>query len=106
MPINVINRRWSRGGEYVGRPSPLGNPFVIGPDGDRDTVIDAYGRWLDQKLQERNPAICAEMERLRRLAERGTLELCCWCAPQRCHAEEIADRIAAALREGRTFEVT
>lgn len=107
MPINILNRRWDRGGEYIGRPSPLGNPFRIGPDGaTRDVVIDLYARWLDQKIQERDPAICGELERLRRIAEKGTLELSCWCAPRRCHGDEIADRIAAALREGRTFEVT
>ena len=27
---------------YIGRGSPWGNPFVIGKDGDRDTVCDKY----------------------------------------------------------------
>jgi hypothetical protein len=27
---------------YVGRPSPFDNPFVIGRDGDRGTVIRKY----------------------------------------------------------------
>lgn len=106
MTISVVNRRWERGGEYIGRPSPLGNPFRIGVDGSRDVVIDLYARWLDQKIQEQDSAICGELERLRRIAENGTLRLACWCAPLRCHGDEIADRIAAAIREGRTFRVT
>lgn len=37
---------------YIGRPSRyykewgFGNPFVIGPDGDRKTVIGKYKNWL------------------------------------------------------------
>ena len=27
---------------YIGRPSRWGNPYKIGPDGDRDTVIEKY----------------------------------------------------------------
>ncbi|SEA87911.1 DUF4326 domain-containing protein [Rubrimonas cliftonensis] len=34
------------GAVYVGRPSKFGNPFVIGRDGDRDTVIRRYRDWL------------------------------------------------------------
>ena len=31
---------------YVGRPSPLGNPYAIGRDGDRAAVVARYRRWL------------------------------------------------------------
>jgi hypothetical protein len=27
---------------YIGRPSPFGNPFVIGRDGERAAVIGRY----------------------------------------------------------------
>lgn len=37
-------------GEYVGRPSPLGNPFAIGRDGTRNEVVAAYREWLDNEL--------------------------------------------------------
>ena len=31
---------------YIGRGSKWGNPFRIGPDGDRLAVIAKYERWL------------------------------------------------------------
>jgi hypothetical protein len=40
------------GQAYVGRPSALGNPFVVGRDGSREEVIAKYRRWLWARLQE------------------------------------------------------
>jgi len=34
---------------YIGRPSKWGNPFAIGRDGDRATVIRKYQQWLSQQ---------------------------------------------------------
>ena len=34
------------GANYFGRGSKWANPFRIGPDGDRATVIAKYARWL------------------------------------------------------------
>ena len=49
--ITVANRRTGAVGEYIGRPSPLGNPFMIGRDGTRDEVIAKYRVWLNDQLQ-------------------------------------------------------
>lgn len=59
---------------YVGRGSPWGNPFVIGKDGDRDTVCN---RFRDEIL----PSLDVS-------ALRGK-DLVCFCAPKRCHADEL-----------------
>ena len=45
----VLNKRHAGltpGAVYFGRGSKWGNPFVIGHDGDRATVIVKYERWL------------------------------------------------------------
>ena len=45
----VLNKRKSgipAGAIYIGRGSKWGNPFRIGPDGDRATVIARHERWL------------------------------------------------------------
>ena len=45
----VLNKRSCGdcpGTVYDGRGSKWGNPFVIGRDGDRATVIAKYERWL------------------------------------------------------------
>jgi hypothetical protein len=65
---------------YVGRPSKWGNPFAIGRDGTRDEVIAKYRAWLMQQ-----PALLAQLPELR------GKNLVCWCAPQRCHADVLAE---------------
>lgn len=66
---------------YIGRGSPFGNPFVIGVDGDRDTVIEAYRRWLDTQ-----PAL---VDRIR--IELPGKDLVCFCKPAACHGDTILE---------------
>src|SRR5262245_45541659 len=60
---------------YVGRPSAWGNPYRIGPDGDRAAVIAQYRRYLWRRK-----------DLLARLPELTGKRLGCWCHPQPCHA--------------------
>ena len=71
---------------YVGRPSPLGNPYALGRDGSREQLIDRYRRWLWAQLQAPGSAQERELRRLLAQARSGELELLCWCAPLPCHA--------------------
>ena len=77
------------GQAYVGRPSVLGNPFVVGRDGSRNEVIAQYRRWHGARLQETNSPQEHEMRRLLARAAAGELELLCWCHPLPCHAEVV-----------------
>ena len=92
--LSVVNKKLTNGGLYVGRPSPLGNPYKLGRDGDRPTVIQKYRRWLWSKIQRRDSAVIIELERLKALVIAGEqVELMCWCAPQPCHADVIKNCI-------------
>jgi hypothetical protein len=91
--IRVLNKKTDNcaGSEYVGRPSPLGNPFAVQPHG-RYTRVEAvreYEQWLRTRIHEKDSRVCAEMNRLFRLARDGDLSLVCWCAPLACHADVI-----------------
>lgn len=66
---------------YVGRPSVFGNPFAIGVDGDRATVIARYEAWIVAPEQ-------AELLARARRELRGR-DLVCWCAPLPCHADVL-----------------
>ena len=66
---------------YIGRPSPFGNPFVIGRDGDRAAVIGRYRAWLLAQ-----PALVERVRRELVGKVRG-----CWCAPLPCHGDVLAD---------------
>jgi hypothetical protein len=63
---------------FVGRPSKWGNPFRIGPDGDRATVIQKYRRYL----YHRPDLITA-------LPELTGKRLGCFCKPEACHADVL-----------------
>ena len=69
------------GAVYVGRPSPWGNPFSIGRDGNREEVMAKYVSWLHE-----NPDFVEKA----RLALAGR-DLICWCAPAACHAGILRD---------------
>lgn len=77
------------GQAYVGPPSVLGNPFVVGRDGSRNEVIAQYRRWLGARLQEPNSPQADELRRLLARAAAGELELLCWCHPLPCYAEVV-----------------
>jgi hypothetical protein len=94
--IRVVNKKtWNGDGTYVGRPSALGNPYVIGKHGDRDQVIDRYRRWLFRGICRRDPEVIAALLQL----GDGSV-LICWCAPEPCHAQVIVRAWRWAQREG------
>jgi len=91
MTIKLVNLRDCPkridGGVYIGRGSKWGNPFVIGKDGDRKTVIAKYRKalWCNKVL-------------LNEVSELEGKTLLCFCAPNDCHGHVL---ISAAkwLRE-------
>ncbi len=88
--ITIVNRKTWRGESvYVGRPSVLGNPFVIGKGGNREAVIHKYRRWLWTELRRESGPVVEEIHRLATLAKSGDLVLACWCFPQQCHAAVV-----------------
>lgn len=75
---------------YIGRGSEWGNPFVIGPDGTRDEVIDKF-----ENLAERRYAITNKEA----LASLHGKPLVCFCYPKRCHGEVLIKHAARAYEE-------
>lgn len=88
--INVVNKRKHRGPSlYIGRPSSLGNPYVIGEDGDRGEVIAKYETWLSDQYP-RNTKVRQSIDEIYHLYKSGIdVNLCCWCAPAKCHGDVI-----------------
>ena len=97
MKINVRNKKTYKGkGEYIGRPSPLGNPFKINKTIDRSTSISMYTRYITDAIMnegfasEHHEEIINELNRLFSLLVRHrTLTLICFCSPKLCHGDII-----------------
>lgn len=66
----------------IDRNTRWGNPFVLGDDGDRDMVIAKY---RDYYLPHK-PALLSQLLELQGKA------LGCWCAPEACHGDVLAER--------------
>ena len=104
LPIHIVNRKRGMppGAEYVGRPSPLGNPWPIGRGLDRTQAIAAYRRWLFDQWNDATSDAWLELLRLRgKLIRDGSLVLACWCTPLPCHAEVVREallRLTGSLR--------
>ena len=77
-------------GISVARPSVLGNPFKIGVDGDRATVIAKYRTWIAGAIKT-DDAVRDAVYRIALAARHGDVTLLCHCAPQACHAEVVAE---------------
>ena len=88
-PITVSNRHHGTKGEYIGRGSPLGNPFVMGKDGTREEVISKFQNWIIEAIQKGNEEIIIELKRLHSLAQKTPINLICFCAPKACHGDII-----------------
>ncbi len=67
---------------YIGRPSKWGNPFSVGKDGTRETVIKKYKFWI--MLQ---PELISSLHELK-----GKI-LGCWCSPLLCHGDVLVELV-------------
>ncbi len=97
-PIIIVNKHHGKSGEYIGRGSPLGNPFVIGKDGSREQVIVKYRVWLNEQIMRKNLVVLDELNRLgnKAIDEKG-LALQCFCYPKPCHGEVIKEKLVKAM---------
>lgn len=69
----------------IDRGTRYGNPFVVGEDGTRDDVCDAY----DMHYLPHKPSIMSRIE----AGDLSGKVLVCHCYPERCHGESLADEV-------------
>jgi hypothetical protein len=108
LRITIARKGQGIAGVYVGRPTPLGNPFRLENEEQREEVVARYATWLETELRRGNQEVARGLGELyRKLKRQGTLTLLCFCAPKRCHAEVIAERLKLmAEAEGLGVEVS
>ena len=93
--------------EYIGRGSPLGNPFSHKENTraavvveSREKAIEMYAKYLLEQIQEGNQSVIDEMDRLAHIAmSKGKLVLRCYCAPKPCHGDVIRKVLLEAIQE-------
>jgi hypothetical protein len=89
MPTRIVNLKREPCDIYIGRAnprrrlrqSPYANPFKVGKDGTREEVIEKYREWLLAQ-----PELVARAE-----SELKGKVLGCWCRPEACHGDVLAE---------------
>lgn len=97
MEINVKNKnKYSGDGEYIARPSILGNPFIITDKQSRKIAIDKYALYVIEILNNEghyaylHDKFIYKLDRLfTRLIKNQKLNLLCYCSPKPCHGDLI-----------------
>lgn len=86
---------------YVGRKcgcfsaSPLGNPFKIGVDGDREAVIKKYRAWLWECIGSADESVLNALSRVERVGVVG-----CWCSlDEACHGDVVVNCVEWMKKE-------
>lgn len=89
--MKVVVTRVGPEAQNVGRPTALGNPFFMRDESMRNEVCDEYEKWFKDKVEKEDPAVMGQLKRLLSIGKKtGTINLGCYCAPRRCHADTIA----------------
>lgn len=65
---------------YIGRPGKWGSPFKIGRDGTRSECIEKYREYLNKR-----PDLLRDVKTLK------GKRLGCWCSPDACHGDILAE---------------
>lgn len=104
--ISVVNKYTFKGlhAVYIGRPSPLGNPYKITDSKSRDDVIDAYERYLIGGYESDGRIQRAINDLVEKYLAGEEINLLCFCAPRRCHGEvirEFVEKLAESRSEQR-----
>lgn len=89
---------------YVGRPSPLGNPYRVEAESQRDGAIAKYKTHLALRATEATygcrSTVTDELDFLIRVIEtaRRDVYLLCWCPSNKgCHCDALCDLLNSAM---------
>ena len=107
MSVQIINLRTKQSYDFrCDRQSPVGNPYFMHNEGERDLVCEKYFKLFDQIMHDDSLADNAKARGMtstvkefrdyihcieQHYATHGTVTLACWCSPKRCHCETIRE---------------
>jgi hypothetical protein len=102
--IEVGNKKYERfytGTKiYVGRPSPLGNPFAVKDSqfaqfkvSNDEEAVAHYRQYLWNKIKQQDAKVLAALQSINQQSQKGKVVILCWCVNRTgegtCHAHII-----------------
>jgi uncharacterized phage-like protein YoqJ len=74
----------------VDRESPVGNPFPMKLETEREQVCEKYEQYFSKQMLDETSELHKYVTLMEKVYNEGdNINLWCWCAPLRCHAETI-----------------
>lgn len=74
----------------VDRMSPVGNPFPMKLEKEREQVCEKYEEYFSKQILNESSDFYKYIALIERAHNKGfNINLWCWCAPLKCHAETI-----------------
>ena len=103
MAINVVNvykHKPTKNDVYIGRGkgSVLGNPYTSRVLKNtkaefqvetNEEAVAKYEEYILKKIEEKDEAICNELNRIYKIAKTDDVNLVCFCKPKPCHGDVI-----------------
>lgn len=93
---------------YCGRGSPVGNPFDFRGSthaqakykvANREEAISCYETYLREKIKNKDPEICAALNKIYKMLKNGPVYLICYCYPEHdCHVRIIKEIIEEKIK--------
>jgi len=90
MKTTVVHCRRDEYDVLIDRTTKRGNPYIIGPDGNRDEVCDKHMKWLEEWTKNKKEIIMRGLSnkwQVEHLEELRGQRIACWCATERCHGD-------------------
>ena len=107
MSVQIINLRTGQPYDFrCDRQSPVGNPYFMHNEGERNLVCERYFKLFNQIMHDDSLADNAKARGMtstvkefrdyihrieQHYATHGTVTLACWCSPKQCHCETIRE---------------
>jgi len=82
---------------YIGRGSPLGNPFRIEAGRTREQAVAAYIPYLVEASHSSGPIVEALHDIAARVQKGEHVKLVCYCKPKACHGDVVKSLVLRHL---------
>ena len=85
-------------GQYIGRGTPLGNPFKVEKGRTRRQALEQFRKWALHALTEPAHPFTVAARELKTKHDAGEdVRLVCSCKPDACHGDIIVELIEEGL---------
>ena len=94
MSVQIISLRTGQPYDFrCDRKSPVGNPYTMHNESERDKVCEQYENLFNQTMTDTTLNVGKFRTYIQQIVDfhkqHGHVTLACWCSPKRCHCETI-----------------